>query len=387
MGNQFSHKNPSESNGIFTNELTLITEIVNKIINDKDMFNNSDYNFLSEDVCAKHNIVLEQELNKHLKIELESLGTSLYIIPKGDDHEKLTKINLTKKQICQKISNHYIKILYIICLIKYVYDLEHNGDLSIAGIIFRNIKILDNIMEIDFCQIPHKDYKRNGKDITKINLGLLEGINFFTGYFLEPEESRVFLGLMKNILARKKETIFTTQLCSIIKSSNLTSNEIKELEKLYYSRYNTRLTCKKTDKLETESPSLHNHKNVNLDVFIEKDNPIFNNKMCYATNQLVIKLNNSEGRKVESIYKKMKSNYDINIKSIKAVLDKLVLKNGNGEYILRDIKSTELQYIISDVKLKIKTFYMQSILDFQLLFDTAKTVPNIHMISDFPIRS
>jgi hypothetical protein len=395
MGNSQSQTTSERAlqvaNGVFSNELSLLKGIVNKIINEKDMFHNKDYNFLSHDVCNQHYILLQQELDKHLKIELESLGTSIFVVPRTDDNEKLTKLNLTKKQICQKISSHYIKILYIICLIKYVYDLEHNGDLSIAGIVFRNIKILDDIMEIDFCQIPHKDYQKAGKKITKIDLGLLEGITFFTQFFLEQEESKVFIGLMKSILSRKKQTGLANQICSAIQSKSLNPSEIQEMEKLYTSRFGNKLVCTPQSKVKQEPGTeqtkdhtfeLNRKQRVSLNVFIEKDNPIFASRMCYATNQLIVKLNTQEGKKVHEIYKQMKANYDTNIREIQKILDLLVFKDANGEYVLKDIKSHELNNIITVVKTKIKIFYMQSILDYQKLFDTAKEIPNISLVSE-----
>jgi hypothetical protein len=386
MGNNQSQI--TNQGGVFTKELVVIKDIVNKIINEKDMFYNKDYNFLSQDVCNQHYILLQQELDRHLKIELQSLGTSLFLIPRTNDNEKLTKMNLTKKQICQKISSHYIKILYIICLVKYVYDLEHNGDLSIAGIVFRNIKILDDIMEIDFCQIPHKDYQKDGKNITKIDLGLLEGITFFTQFFLDSNESKTFIGIMRSILSRKKQGGFANQLCQLIQNKNLTSAEISEIEKLYTARFSQKLVCsnKSQQPIEdqgTEEIDMKTKKpRVNLHVFIEKNNPIFASRMCYATNQMIIKINTPEGRKVHAIYNQMKSNYDVNIKGIQEILDTLIYKDNNGEFVLRDIKSVELNNIINLVKLRIKTFYMQSIMDYQKLFDVAKETPNISMISD-----
>lgn len=390
MGNNVSYTKHDINGNIFAEELNIIKEVVNKIIDDKDMFLNKDYNFLSKDVCNEHYVLLEQELNKHLKIELESLGTSLYIIPKSHNDDKLTKLNLTKKKICQKVTNHYIKILYIICLIKYVYNLENNGDMSIAGIIFRNIKILDDIMEISFCQIPHKNYQNNGKNITKINLGLLEGITFFTEYFLQPEEANVFIGLMKTILSRKKQSVLTAQICDFAKSKSISQKELIEIEKLYKNRYNKNIICvpnnvKSHVKVGGESiidEDIKEEKRIkiNLNVFIEKENPIFVSKMCYASNQIIVKLNTPDGKKLVAIYNKMKSNYDTNIKDIQSILDMIVMKE-HDEYILKDIKQDELSNIIECVKINIKKFYMQSILDYHLLLDTAKNIPNISLDS------
>ena len=111
MGNVSSSR--SADNNVFKNELTKLNHIVTSIINDKDLFKNSKYNFLSQEVCNKYQIILEDELSKHLKLSVKSLGTSLYIVPKNEE-VKLSNVNITKKEICEKISNHYLKIIIYI---------------------------------------------------------------------------------------------------------------------------------------------------------------------------------------------------------------------------------------------------------------------------------
>jgi hypothetical protein len=399
MGNSNSN-NTSQEEGIFANELSLIKNIVNNIINDRDVFHNKDYNFLSQDICRQYNIVLQAELDKHLKIELESLGTKLYIIPKRED-ESLNKLKLSKKEICDKISGHYIKILYIICLIKHVYNLEKNGDLSIAGIVFRNIKIMDDIMEIDFCQVPQKSYKYddsnsnsgNSKSITKINLGLVQGVAFFNKYFLKPTESKVFMNLMRIIFSRKQKKGFNNHICQLVKNKQLTAEEIIQIEELYTNRFGEKLVCTESPALRSngfESPitsgsvsasASANDKLPNLYIEISENNPIFSNRMCLAGGQRVVKLNTPEGRKVHESYKKMKANYNKNIKNIHDILNKLTFKQGE-EYMLKDIKNNELEEVINSVKTQVKIFYMQSILDYQTIFDISAELPNISIISN-----
>ena len=396
MGNSSSN-NTSQEEGIFANELTLIKNIVNNIINDRDVFHNKDYNFLSQDICRQYNIVLQAELDKHLKIELESLGTKLYIIPKRED-ESLNKLKLSKKEICDKISGHYIKILYIICLIKHVYNLEKNGDLSIAGIVFRNIKIMDDIMEIDFCQVPQKSYKYdhsnsngNSKSITKINLGLVQGVAFFNKYFLKPTESKVFMNLMRIIFSRKQKKGFNNHICQLVKNKQLTAEEIIQIEELYTNRFGEKLVCTESPALRSngfESPitsasATANDKLPNLYIEISENNPIFSNRMCLAGGQRVVKLNTPDGRKVHESYKKMKANYNKNIKNIHDILNKLIYKQGE-EYMLKDIKNNELEEVINSVKTQVKIFYMQSILDYQTIFDISAELPNISIISNIP---
>lgn len=377
MGNTSSR---SPDNHIFQKELGLLNNLITNIINEKDIFRNNDYNFLSKDVCSKYQIVLEEELSKHLKISVKSLGVSLYIIPKNDD-SKLTKLNLTKNQICEKISNHYIKILYIMSLVKYVYNLEMNGDLSITGIIMRNIRVLDDIMEINFCDLPHKNYNIKGKEAYKIDFSKLEGFSFFVDYFLDKSEANAFLKVIKAILARNTKQKISNIICNYISTKQFKINDIRSLEKLYESRFNNKLICNKKDYftenkifIESEKPSSQH--NINLNIFVNKDNPILSKEFCFAPRKIIIKTSNIEGRKILDLYNHMKNNYSKNIKNIITILDKLIIKQ-KDVYSLKDIDKKALDIILDEVKINIKTLFIQSIIDYQNLLDKAKLIPSI----------
>ena len=373
MGNVSSSR--SADNNVFKNELTKLNHIVTSIINDKDLFKNSKYNFLSQEVCNKYQIILEDELSKHLKLSVKSLGTSLYIVPKNEE-VKLSNVNITKKEICEKISNHYLKILYILTLVKYVYNIEKDGDLSIAGIAFRNIRVLDDVMEINFCDIPHKNYRaavsaRGSKQQYKIDFSNLEGFKFFIEYFLEKPEAHVFLGVLRAILARVKKGEVKEKICN--HQGEFDVKEFKQLEEMYLKRYGEKLQCgpKKTAFKSNHIPS------VTMDVFINKDNPIFSQTYCSSMRNLIIKTNTKEGREVMSLYQEFKRNYNANLHLMMTILDKLVIHQKNGNVVLRDIDKNSLDQIIYDVKSTIKTFYLQSIVDFQRILDKAKGTPKL----------
>ena len=98
MGNTSSQL---PTHNVFNKELSMLNAIVNDIISDKDIFKNKSYNFLSENVCTNYQVILEDELSKHLKLDINALGTSLYILPKDENsNTKLTKYNLSKAQVC-----------------------------------------------------------------------------------------------------------------------------------------------------------------------------------------------------------------------------------------------------------------------------------------------
>lgn len=362
MGNKISgHANKH----VFEGDLSKLNAIVNDVINEKDLFKNKDYNFLSEDVCNKYQVILEEELSKHLKVEIKDLGASLYILPRtSDDKTKLTKYNLTKQQVCEKISNHYIKVLYIMCLVKYVYNLENHGDLSVLGIIFQMIKVVDDMMEIRFCGIPHKKYTNVGRDAYKLDFSKLQGLKFFTEYFLHPEEAHTFTQLLRSVLSRDNANKLQDAMCAYVAKHGI--KDMKKLEDMIKSRF------PKTRKLQCM------HGGAQLMFSVEKDNPIFQYENCGAPMKVVIKLNTPHGKKVLKHYQQMKATYKANLDSVHAILNTIVEKK-HGQFELKDMNKQDLDTAIDKIKWQIKQFYLQSILDFQNLLDMAKESPNIHI--------
>ncbi len=381
MGNSVS----LSSQKVFEKELESVNAIVNSIIDDKNVFRNTDYNFLSQDVCEKHTVVLEGELNKHLKVSLQELGTNLYLIPSNDSNNKTTikGSRISKKDICEKISSHYMKILYILTLIKYVYDLENQGDYSIAGIIFRNVKIVDDIMSIDFCSMTQKDYSQKTQDY-KIDFGQLEGMSFFVDYVLDKHESKVFVNVLRSLLSRSTKGNTRQQVCQLIKNNRINRDGIYQIEKMFQQKFGSALQCNGESRSKTTAQGTDRiamPKRPNLFMRIEKGNPVFLKEYCYNVNQIVIKMDTNKSKTVVDAFKTMQTNYKNNIKDIEGFMTKLVARNSGKEskYILRDITKQDLDSLIDNVKSTIKLFYIQSIVDYQHLLDIAKNNQNIQI--------
>jgi hypothetical protein len=366
---------------VFKQELTSLNELVNSILTEDNVFRNSNYNFLSQNVCAKHTIVLEEELGRHLKVKLQSLGTGLYLIPTTDTATTSQGKRISKRDICSKISNHYMRILYVLTLIKYVYDLEHHGDYSIAGIIFRNIKINDGIMSITHCSMPQKDYSHNTKD-NKIDFGTLEGMSFFVNYVMDNEEGKVFVDVLKAILSRSPRGEVRKTVCGMLAQKKLDVTLVRQVEQTFKDKYGSELQCAITAPSSLKELQLQptvNRKLPNLIMHVEKNNPVFLKDYCYNVNDVIVKVDDANSKVVISSFKKMQQNYKINTSNIEKLMNKLVVKSGSGQYELRDIGKPELDMIVEDVKSTVKLFYIQSILDFQNLLDIAKNNQNIEV--------
>lgn len=343
MGNKLSM--PTQQ--IFKKDLEKLNGIITNIIDDKNLFKNTSYNFLSQDVCEKHTLVMEEDLNKHLKVSLQELGRNILVIPNNEN-------DASKKVICKKISSHYMRILYLFTLIKYVYDLEHNGDLSVAGIMFRNIVIEDDIMSIAYCNMPQKDYSK-GED-TRVDFKDLEGLAFFVDYVLNKDEVKDFSSAWKSVVERSAKPTLKANLCKLVKKNTVD-------KRLASSLRGVGIQCGGADFVAK----------------VAKDNPVFAKQLCYDVKKIVLKLGTSQSKPVEKAFRTMRTNYQNNISSIQDLINRLVSPCFKGGYELRDISKVDLDDVIQQIKVTVMLFYLQSLLDYQNLLDIAKTNHNIQL--------
>lgn len=376
MGANVSRETPTQN--VFQKELRGINDIVNKILNEDNTFKNREYNFLSQDICNKYQIVLENELSKHLKIQLAEFGTSIYVIPKEDNPPR---VKMTKAQICERISNHYISILYVLSLVKYVYNIENNGDRSFGGIIFRNIKIVNNLMEVMFCDTDQKDFN-DAKNPNRVNLSKLDGFKFFTQYFLSKEESKAFMKLMRSILGRKPKAIVRNAICECIQNKTISKSESDILNVLFLRNYGEAFRCAKSPAIEPDIYKLEKEereREIDTTVFVTKGNPVFLRNFCNNIDNRVVDITTKEGKEVKRHYDIMMSSYRKNIDEVFSILSRLVVRSPTGEYNLIDIDGETLTNIINATKVAVRKFFFQSILDYQHLLDMVKNTPNVKL--------
>lgn len=378
MGAATSKETPVKH--VFERELRGINDIVNKIVSADNTFINKEYNFLSHDVCNKYQVVLETELAKHLKVHLSEFGSSIYIIPK--EEVSSSQMKMTKTHICEKISNHYISVLYVLSLIKFIYNIEENGDRSFGGIIFRNVRVVNNMLEVIFCDAKQTDAS-NKKNPSRVNLAKLEGFKFFTNYFLSKEESRGFMKLMRAIMGRNAKGVIKAAICECINDNSLDAKEMQMLAALYKKHFNEEFMCYGPTTKRALDSGLNPVKNVTRDVdtsmVIVKNNPVFESNMCGAIDNRVVDLSTKEGKEIKLQYDAMLANYRRNIDEVHSILQKLVLKHSNGDYRLKDIDGETLQSVVKETKSAARRFFLASILDYQHLLDMVKNTPNVKL--------
>ena len=92
-GSSSTMKSPEK---VFEKELNNIESIINKIITKNDKFVDPSYNFMDDSVCNDYTMVVEDKLNKHLKIHLHDLASNIYFVPKKMNEVTLKNQNITK---------------------------------------------------------------------------------------------------------------------------------------------------------------------------------------------------------------------------------------------------------------------------------------------------
>lgn len=354
----------TETNDVFKNELTTLTEIVNAVMTADERFVDPNYNFLFEDVCQNYTMVWEKELEKHLKVDLETVHGSIYIVPKKDVvDDDASNARAHKNDLCKEISKHYIKILYVIALVKRVYDLENNGDNSIAGIMERNVRIVDGVMQIQYCSIPHKDYVSSGT-ASNVDFSNLEGLHVFVENFLTPVERHVFVEQLKAVFARKQKYRVEEMVC------NDTLVTLEEYNMMYQKRFNKPFTCANTHEFKREH-------SVDLMFEIAENNPIMHSKHCYSRKNILIPLTNHakdpDVKMLVDLYADIRKHYFENIDMVLAILGRFLVKEGST-YKLKDIDSAALEAVVHELKRVVVMFYVQSIVDYQAMLDFALTL-------------
>jgi hypothetical protein len=222
-------------------------------------------------------------------------------------------------------------------------------------------------MAIDFCGLQQKDYSTPQY---KIDFGRLEGLRFFTDYVLDTSESKVFIDILRTVLSRGKKTAVREHICNIVKKKGLRKEDIHSIEQLFQTKYGASLQCTYNG-TEIESDS---KKRPSLLMKVEKDNPIFRKEFCYNPKRMVVNFVD-----VQDAFTIMQEHYKQNIKQIEQLLKKIVQKKSNNLYELKDITKPELDTLVADVKSVVKLFFIQSILDYQHLLDTAKNNQNIQV--------
>ena len=344
-------------NVAFKEEFSKLNEIVGEILNKNEKVDID---------CERYTVILESQLKKHLKLELEDLKDNVLLIPHANHVAPNNKL-VTKNDLCKLISRHYRKLMDLLLLIRHVYDLEHFGEKSLAGMTIRNIEVDKNkIMQITYCLMSqHFD------DNDFIDFKELGGFAYFCERFLKPEEREAMIHNMKMLFGRKKKSKLADYMnCG---DSLLSQADYKDI-------------LRKNNKCNKELHSRyknHVHNNVAEDktttrynIRVSKNNPVLNWMACGEKRVMLIDLKNKTSSHLSKLYNEMSNNYAKNVNNILKCVLEIVEETNKGQYKLRNVNSVTLNVIKSRIVKLIAKFYLQSIGDFHAILDEAKIIPH-----------
>nr|QOI90381.1 hypothetical protein HWQ62_00244 [Pyramimonas orientalis virus] len=344
MGGFQSKENTLPENNIFEKDLKDINNVVDNLINSKNLFKNDEYNFFLKSKCKELVVVNQHKLAKYKKYQLDYVGDNYFLIPKEE-------LNKTKKEYCHNISMYFTRILKLIFCIKYVYDLENNGDRSIGGIIMRNIKMNDDLLKVSFCESKQNDLRDFQKGV---NFSMLSGFDMFIKYILTQEEANVFVKQLEVILDTYDKKRLKKYVCKDLIVDEKTHSRI----------HRSTFTC------HQKGGSSKRFKD-NEDIFIKvgEDNPIFSWNLCAFSKTHIAK----NYKQLNSLIVEMKANYKFNFKKVLELLHEIVyLDPVDNTHKLSGVTHQDLDNIEKRLKRTIIIFFMQSLSDYKNVLNTIK---------------
>ena len=353
----------------FKKEQEVLNTIINSLIDKKNKYINNNYN---EDICENYSIVEESSLKNYLKLEID--GTNLIFIPHAD--KVMIKSKLFKREdLCKEISNQYQIVLKLLVMIKNVYDLDHYGSNSIAGICFKNVRIVGKIIEINYCAVKQMDFDVNAMNSSNssnskkhLNFKRVAGISDLYDNFLTLKEKNIFSLTLMNLFKKK----------SMKKMGSVLSCGDEFISNKEYGELHPKIKEGKCDKLLKDKHNKVVMSSEYLPEFEVKANaPIFSMNSCLSRARYLITIDESKPiKELLNKYNKVRTDYAKSINKIVEIINKLVYKK-NGKYALYNIESSTLELIIQKIKRELALFYQQSIINYYSLLEFAKTLPHI----------
>ena len=380
MGNGNSTSNV-QLKGVFGKELQELNELCYKIISKEDSskFTKNKYNMFINGLYDNHVLVLEKDLNKHLKVDLEKLNSSLYFLPKQQQDvidleqskgffSKAQSKFIKKSDLTSMISQHYTTVLNMVKMITQVYDIESGGDYSIAGIVKRNISMENGLLVVNYCNMAQFDYKDN-KKVDKVNFANLKGAKLLTS-LMSKDEARAFTKHLNALLSEKTSH---AKLEKSICENNLLY-DTKEFSELFKNRTGQPIDC-------TKHKYYSDTDNYDLFLTVSKDNPILSANKCLDKKKVIINLSDKnlskQSKKLHQLYDTFTDNYKHNIKNVFSNLhDVIDMKNG---FMIKDVSNNELQDTLKKLKVHVMKFYINSIVDYKNLLDQAKKIGSVNV--------
>jgi hypothetical protein len=361
---------------VFKDDVAFLNDIVG------DIMSNTQY-VKDDSKCEDYTLILEEELKKHLKVELVNLKQHVFFVKKTDNVRMHNGKQVNKQALCKSLARHYNKVLKLLKLVKNIYDIEHGGDYSIAGICLRNVIVLKDLMEIHFCGKEHMDGNKtknadsNGdKNPNLIDFNKMHGMQLFLEEILTKGERNTFVHNIQFLLNREDTDFQTLAKChgdelvgkNLYKSYDIGS---KDASCNHEQSKKMAFTIADTDKINS--------------LRIAAGNPVFHADLCTEDNVMVIQTNVSDENMpmLLSLHKQMKSNYKKNIDDLKKILFNSMLDTvyddatKRSKYVLKNLTSRDISTLRKNVSQTIALLFYRSLMDYYALLEQAKKVPHL----------
>ena len=311
---------------------------INKIINDiMTTVVNHSYN----SACYKSEVINLNQLYKFNNIEISKIE-NLLLIPKSDAS--------TKKKYCDHIVAHFKKILRFIHCIKFIYDLENNGENSISAIITKNIHVEDKSIRVLSCESYQTDMQffQNG-----VNFSKLSGFDFFVKNILTDSEAKLFLNQVQVMLYKYDKKKLKKYVCKDL------IVDVKQHSNIHKDKF----VC------------YQGGAGQDIYITVNKGNPVFNWNTCSRP-----KTYQSEPLKqIVSLIKISKRNYINNLNQVLSILSEMVYYDKSAKkYNIKQIPYYQLNQIEVKLKRVVIIFFMQSLADYKNILNTIKLHSSDH---------
>jgi hypothetical protein len=329
------------NNNVFKNELNNINILVNDLLNDKNLFKNDYYNLFLSNKCDEVTLINSKRLYRYPKFEVEKLNKSIFLIPNED-------LSQSKKEMCHFISMHFTRILRVIHIIKNIYNLENNGDMSIGGILLRNIHVKNNMIDILSCKSTQQEMGIYNGDNT-VDFSKLTGFSLFVNNFLTPSEKKNLIDQLSEIFNGYNKGKLKKMICRDI-VENKKHNNI----------HNTTFQCggKGGDKGGGKSSSVL--------IKVGPNNPILSWNLCAVRKKTTAILN----KDIMNQLKKFKNNYRNTLNEVLQIVNELcVFDEEKKQYMLYNLNEEQLVDIEQRLKQNIIIFFIQSLVDYKTILN------------------
>lgn len=420
---------------LYKTELLGMSDIIkNIIINEQNdpKYKKAEYNLLIKNTCNNYAMVFKDNLVNLPKIHLKELASDLMLIPVNNDlvYIKGQTGVREKKELCYRISLHYIKILNLLNSIYGVLGLNDNGQNNICNIALTSLMMPSTKgVTVKYCNdkqdINIKEFvgiaeyinmliETGKKDEEHAIKNFLMSIKSYLGYSPEQykavggyykhiknssnidsnndnntlsedekykirlHEEKVHLEKLKKIKAEKEKIEKERRIAKLILEKEKEKKLIHEVHQELVKREIAKEEQKKKASAPVMDPynrlvSLSNIEKKKIHDEIENNKslykytvneklPIFKEEIC--KNKFAYEISDADWVGIFSNYKTayelFNKNYKNNIDKLRAILDKLYVKE-KEEYLLKMLTEEELDILIKDSKIILNDFFTSCI--------------------------